>query len=113
MARTVVGLAEWERDKKQDVSISLVLHLDLRPAGRSDRVEDTVDYKAIKNRILQRVESTSFALIERMAEVIAQICLDDPKVQRVDVTVDKLSALRFARSVAVEISRSRAEIEPP
>ena len=43
-----------------------------------------------------------------VADAIAELCLEDPRVERVDVTVDKLSALRFARSVAVEISRARS-----
>jgi len=106
-ARCVVGLNDWEREKKQEVSITITLHADLSRAGRSDRVEDSVDYKAIKNAVLQMVERSSFHLIERLAEAVAEICLEDPAVERVDVLVDKLSALRFARSVAVEITRSR------
>jgi len=106
-ARCIVGLNDWEREKQQEVSITITLHTDLSRAGRSDRLEDSVDYKAIKNAVLQMVERSSFHLIERLAEAVAEVCLEDPVVQRVDVVVDKLSALRFARSVAVEITRSR------
>ena len=107
-ARCVVGINDWERSKPQEVAVTITLHADLSRAGRSDRVQDSVDYKTIKNNVLQMVERSGFFLIERLAEAIAEICLDDPRVQRVDVVVDKLSALRFARSVAVEITRSRA-----
>jgi FolB domain-containing protein len=106
-ARCIVGLNDWEREKKQEVSITITLHADLSRAGRSDRLEDSVDYKAIKNAVLQMVERSSFHLIERLAEAVAEVCLEYPVVQSVDVVVDKLSALRFARSVAVEITRSR------
>jgi D-erythro-7,8-dihydroneopterin triphosphate epimerase len=106
-ARTFVGFNDWEREKKQDVAISVTLHADLRSACESDRVDDTVDYKTIKNRILSLVEGSRFLLIEAMAERIAAVCLEDPKVVRVDVLVDKLSALRFAKSVQVEITRAR------
>lgn len=107
--RSIVGINDWEQEKKQDVSISLTLHTDLRKAGASDQIEDTVDYKTLKKKIMGMVEATKFLLIERMAEEVAKLCLEDPKVERVDVTVDKLGALRFASSVAVEISRYRRD----
>jgi len=46
-------------------------------------------------------------LVERLAEQIANICLEHPRVQRVKVLLDKTGALRFARSVAVEIVREK------
>ena len=107
MARTYVGFIDWEKVTKQDVAISITLHADLKKAGRSDDVADTVDYKKLKAQILQWVESNRFFLIEKMAEDIADICLEHSLVERVDVEVNKLSALRFAKSVAVEISRER------
>ena len=108
-ARCIVGIRDWERKKPQEVRISMTLHVDLSKACRSDRIEDTVDYKAVKDRVIERVESTSYDLVERMAQEAADLALEDPRVARVDVMVDKLGALRFTRSVAVEIFRSRGE----
>jgi FolB domain-containing protein len=109
--RCVVGFQQWEREKTQEISVSVTLHLDLREAGKSDRVEDSVDYKALKKRLIPLVEGSKFYLIERLAEVIAGQCLKEKRVERVDVIVDKLGALRFADSVAVEITRTRDEGE--
>lgn len=106
--RCIVGIYDDERREKQDVTINIIMCADLRAAGASDRIEDTVDYKAIKKRVLAMVEQSSFFLIERLAERVAEICLEDARVQRVVVAVDKPGALRFARSVAVEITRDRA-----
>ena len=105
--RCVIGLNDWERDKRQDVTVNLTLHVDLTKAGSSDEIEDTIDYKRIKDRIVGLVEDSQFRLIERLAAEIARIGLDDPRVERVDVAIDKPGALRFARSAAVEISRYR------
>jgi len=107
--RCIVGVNEEERTKKQDVNINVVLHADLRRAGASDRLDDTVDYKSIKQDILELAEDSSYFLVERLAERIAERCLAAPLVQRVQVTVDKPGALRFARSVAVEITRERGD----
>ncbi len=107
-ARCVLGLNPEERREKQDVVISLSLSVDLRGPGTSDRFEDAVDYRAIKKRVLALVERSQFRLLEALAEAIARACLEDPRVAEVRVTVDKPGALRFARSVAVELVRTRA-----
>ena len=74
---------------------------------QSDQVEDTVNYKAVKQKVVDMVEASSCMLVENLAQKIADICLENPKVQRARVMIDKTGALRYARSVAVEIVRER------
>lgn len=107
LVRCTLGIYPEERSKKQDVLIGVTLHTDLRAACQSDRVEDTVDYKEVKKKILAKVETSSYSLVESVAEQVAAICLEDTRIRRVEVTVDKPGALRFARSVAVEIVREQ------
>jgi D-erythro-7,8-dihydroneopterin triphosphate epimerase len=103
--RCIIGLEPHERDHRQDVVINITLHADLRQPGQTDRIEDTVNYKTIKRKVVDLVENSSFLLVEKLAQRIADVCLAEPGVQRVEVTLDKPGALRFARSVAVEITR--------
>ena len=105
--RTYVGIDPEERQKKQDVILNITLFLDLRKAGASDDIADTVDYSALKNRIVEQVESSRFNLLERLAQAVAEIALSDRLVRRVEVTADKPGALRFARSVAATVERGR------
>lgn len=107
--RCIVGIYPEERTNKQDVIINVTLHCDLRDAGSSDEIEDTVNYKFVKKKIMAHVEASSYQLIERMADAIATICLEEPRVESVQITVDKPGALRFCRSVAVEITRTRQD----
>ena len=106
-ARCILGVGAEERREKQEVVVNVALATDLRLPGRSDRFEDTVDYRATKKRVLEAVESSQFRLVEALAQCIADICLEHPGVEEVRVTVEKPSALRFARSVAAEITRRR------
>jgi len=108
LARCIIGISEEERREKQDVLINVALVTDARKAGRSDRFEDAVDYRSIKKRIFSVVESSQHNLLEALAERVAEVCLEHPRVQQVQVTVEKPSALRFARSVGVEITRERS-----
>jgi dihydroneopterin aldolase/D-erythro-7,8-dihydroneopterin triphosphate epimerase len=105
--RCIIGVNQDERTEKQDVVINVILFTDTRKAGRTDDLADSVDYKRVKKAILSLVESSEFLLIEKLTDEIAKVCLDDSKVQKVNVTVDKPGALRYTRSVAVEIVRTR------
>jgi len=107
LVRCVLGLSVEERREKQDVVINVVLFADLAKAARSDRPEDTVDYRAVKKDILALAEGSQFHLVEALAQRVAEACLAYGPVERVQVTVEKPGALRFARSVAVEIERAR------
>ncbi len=107
LARCIIGVREEERRHKQDVVINLVLSVDLRPAGKSDQLSDSVDYSTLKKRILAHVEQSHYSLVEALAEAVAGICLQEPAVRRVKVRVEKPGALRFARSVGVEIVRRK------
>ena len=106
--RCIIGLNDWERKKRQEVCLNITLFADLSAPCKSDDIEDTVDYKSLKNKIVAMVELSEFLLLERLADAIAHLCLDIRQVRQVDVTVDKPGALRFARSVAVEIHREKS-----
>ena len=107
-ARCIIGIYPEERTKKQEVIFNITLHADLAKPGQSDAIEDTVDYKTIKENILSMAEASTYNLIERLAAHAAEICLANPMIARAEVTVDKPGALRFARSVAVTVVRDRA-----
>lgn len=107
VVKCVIGAFPAERRAKQKVVLNVVLACRPGRVARSDRLEDVVDYKAVRDDILAAVRPSRFKLIETLAEHVAAICLRHRGVRRVTVTVDKPAALRFARSVAVEITRSR------
>ena len=105
--RCIVGIDEEERREKQDILVHLTMHTDLRQAGRTDALEDTVDYRALKKRVLRLAEESRFRLIEALAQSIADECLREERVEQVEVVVEKPGALRFARTVGVALVRRR------
>jgi FolB domain-containing protein len=107
--RCIIGVFPEERREKQDVIITVTLYADLARACATDDFRDTVDYKTVKKAIVDLVEASEFKLIEALAQAIADACLAFDRVQQVEVRVEKPGALRFARTVAVEISRGRGE----
>jgi D-erythro-7,8-dihydroneopterin triphosphate epimerase len=107
--RTIIGINGDERRDRQDVLISFTLFVDTLVAGRSDNLEDApVNYRSVTKRVITLVEGSQFYLIERLAAAVADLCLEEPGVGRVRVTVEKPGAIRFARSVGITIERERA-----
>lgn len=107
LLRTIIGINPDERVNKQDVVINITLYTDHTDAAASDDIADAVNYRTITKRTIELVENSQFYLVEKMAVKIAEICLDEPRVERAIVTVEKPGAVRFARSVGVSVDRSR------
>jgi FolB domain-containing protein len=107
LIRGIIGIHDWEREKKQDILINVVMEADCQAAGESDDFRDAVDYRAVTKEIIALVEDSSFFLVEKLAEEAAKICLKDPRVQVARVRVEKPGAVRFSRSVGVEVERRR------
>ena len=103
----VIGVNDRERRAKQEIVLDIVLHADLRVAGGSDDIADTVDYGALARSIAEHVAGSSFRLVEALAESVAGVCLADARVTRVHVRIRKPGALSLADSAGVEITRHR------
>jgi len=111
LVRGIIGVNEWERTNRQDILINITLFADLRPAGRTDDLTQSVDYKAVAKQVIAHAESSARLTVEALAADIARICLERPRVRRVRVRVEKPAALRFARSVGVEIERQAEDLD--
>ncbi len=105
----VIGVFEWERRVRQTVALDLDLAADVAAAARTDRLEDTLDYKAIAKRLIEYVGQSQFQLVETLAEKVADVVLREYGVQWVRVRVNKKGALRQATDVGVVIERGRKE----
>jgi len=111
LLRGIIGINDWEREKRQDILINITLSGDLRAAGESDKIEDAINYRTLTKKIIQHVEESDRYTVEALATDIAKLCLSAEGVQRAQVRVEKPGALRFANSVGVEIERSLSDFD--
>jgi len=104
------GVFDFERRDGQVFVVDLVLGLDTRAAARSDNLQDTVDYGSLVAKVKRSIESAPVDLIETLAERIAGVCLEDPRVEWTEVTVHKPDAPIEATfsDVALTINRTRS-----
>ncbi|HLC96619.1 MAG TPA: dihydroneopterin aldolase [Candidatus Nanoarchaeia archaeon] len=105
--QAIIGINDWEREKKQDIVITVEAEFDGSRAADSDGIQDSVDYKKLTKKIISEVEKSKFFLLEKMVAHLLDMVMEDPKVREAKVTVDKPGALRFADSVSVADTRIR------
>ncbi len=106
--KAIIGINTWERTTRQDVIINLELDFDASKPAQSDNIKDTVDYKALKKRIIELVEGSKFFLLEKLVEKVLTLIMQDSKIRKATVRIDKPKALRFAKSVSIESSRRKS-----
>ena len=102
---TVIGIYDWEKEIKQPVVLDLEMSADVARAAASDRIEDTLDYKAVCKRLIQFVGESRFELVETLAERCAGIIREEFGVRWVRLRLDKIGALSDAKGVGVIIER--------
>ena len=107
--KTIVGIFDWERVNKQKVVMNLWMDYDARKAVQTDEIKHAVDYKMITKQILKEVPASRFFLIEKLAQKVLHIVWKDKKIVKAIVRVDKPGALRYARSVSVELVQKRSK----
>ena len=103
----VHGVLPEEQTRPQPFEVDLELVVDLGPAGKSDDLDDTVDYAAVCEAVSRVVASEKYQLLERLAERIAEVCTSDPRVQGVVVEVRKVQppVRAMLQHVGVRIER--------
>ena len=105
------GVADREKVEPQRFEVDVELALDLQPAGLDDDLAKTVDYGPVYDTVRQIVESTTYNLIEALAEAICHELLGErPAIREVTVRVRKPEVrlggpLDYA---SVEVTRRRS-----
>jgi FolB domain-containing protein len=110
IARGIIGINNWERKKPQEILINIVLFTDLHKAGISDELQDGVNYRTIAKKVLAHAEAAKRQTVEALATDLARICLEEPGVERARIRVEKPGAVRFTKSVGVEIERTKQDL---
>ena len=103
------GVRAAERDQPQEFRVDVEVDCDLREPGRTDRVEDTVDYRKLRTIVKEVIEGESQNLIETLATRIADRVLELEKVAGVEVRISKRpQSMQPINAAAVRIKRTRA-----
>lgn len=107
----VVGIYPHERNQNQPLVVDLELGLDLRTAGKSGRIADTLDYDRVTDQVITLLGFRRYRLLENAGEELAAMLFGvQPALQQVRIRIKKPRALAGRAAVAeVELHRSREQ----
>jgi len=86
----ICGALPEEQQRPQPLEVDLDVVADLARSGASDELADTVDYGAIAQAVERVIVTESFTLLERLAQRIIDVVMDDERVVEATVAVRKL-----------------------
>ncbi len=108
LLRTFIGFNPEELVNKQDVIINIEIETDIpEKALETDEPDGIVDYKTITKKVIALVQDGRFKLLEVLTKNILDLVMEDSRVKKARVEVDKPHALRFAESVSVQLEMER------
>ncbi|MBV9278186.1 MAG: dihydroneopterin aldolase [Candidatus Eremiobacteraeota bacterium] len=87
------GASEAERSQEQPLDIDMRVEMDLSVAASSDRLESTLDYAKLCERIIARVRQRSYRLLERLAAELLDVAFADVRVAAAEVAIAKPNIL--------------------
>jgi D-erythro-7,8-dihydroneopterin triphosphate epimerase len=108
LLRTFIGFNPEEITNQQDVVINIEIEADIpEETLLADDPAGIYNYKTITKQIILMVQNNRFKLLEVLTKNILDLIMQDERVTRARVEVDKPHALRFAESVSFEMEASR------
>lgn len=102
---TIIGIFDWERETKQTVILDIEMAHDIKKAVATDDIEDTLDYKAVSDKVIAFVEASEYFLVEKLAEEINQLIRTEFNVPWVKLTLNKKGAISAGTDVGIIIER--------
>ncbi len=103
----VIGDLPEERCREQRLVLDVAIEIDLSRSAASDDLADTVDYAALAAKIRDALRAAKCRLVERAADVVCRICLEDARVRRVRVAVRKSGCVPGLGAAVVRLEREQ------
>ncbi len=101
----VIGVWKWEKAITQTLVLDIDLATDVSAAASSDKLEDTLDYKMIADRVREYAKENQFDLIETLIARLAELILDEFDTNWVRIKLDKGGAVKHVEHVGIIIER--------
>ena len=105
------GVYEFEKEKDGIFELDIELYLPLLKAGKSDRLEDTINYEDIISTVTKAFTEKQYALVEAAAQSVCDRLLNDFKIDKITIRIRKPHAPIDADFETVEVQLNRKNEE--
>ncbi len=105
--QTILGVYEWEKTIDRDIIINAEITSDQLNSLESDNIEDTIDYDILISKIKTLITNNRFKLIESMAQSMINLIMEDKRISKCKLEIDKVGVVEGVDSFSVTIEQLR------
>jgi dihydroneopterin aldolase len=102
---TRIGIYAWEQQVPQMLSFDIEIALAGSVAAASDAIEDTIDYAAVVGRIRESLSGNHFSLLEKLADHVAGLIINEFRAPWTKVRVAKITPLKGVQRLGLVVER--------
>jgi 7,8-dihydroneopterin aldolase/epimerase/oxygenase len=107
----IIGIHKHEKINKQKIVFNIVIDVNRNTLPNDNDLNSIIDYEKITNKLENLTKSKSYNFLESLAEDSFQEIFDDERINSVKIKIEKPDAIMNAKSVGVEIFKSRSDYE--
>ena len=107
----IIGFYEHEKIKKQKIKFNIVLDINQNSIPNEGDIKSIVDYEKITNKLKSLTKSRKYNFLESLAEDSFKEIFKDKRINSVTIKIEKPEAIRNAKSVGVEVFKTRKDYE--
>lgn len=104
--KTIIGIYDWEASFQRDVVINAEIESDFEESCKSDNIKDTIDYDQLINKINNLVKNSRFNLIEKLAQSIINSIMEDKRIKRCKLELDKVKVIDCVDSFSITLEKT-------
>lgn len=105
--KTILGIYEWEESFDREIIINAAIHTDHDSARYTKNINDAIDYDQIITKIKNSLTSKKFKLIEELAQEILDLIMQDSRIKKCEVEVDKVKVVENVESFSITLVSER------
>lgn len=102
----IIGVYDWERKTRQNIIFDIEMFYQNNNANSNDDIKDAINYQSVCECVIKYVKDTEFQLVETLAEKVCMIILDNFKIQKIKLKLNKGEVITGAKNVGVIIQRT-------
>ncbi len=103
--KTILGVYDWEEKINREIIINVKIETDNLKSLQSDNIHDTVDYDALVTKIKNLISQKRFKLVEKMAQEVMDKIMEDKRIKKCKLEIDKVAPVDSLESFSVTIER--------
>ena len=107
----IIGIHEHEKIKKQKIKFNIILDVNKSSIPDEQDIKSIVDYEKITNKLENLTKSKKYNFLESLAEDSFKEIFEDKRINSVAIKIEKPEAIKNAKSVGVEIFKTRKDYE--